>query len=149
MKTPREIAELYRECMEAIRNAIPVDILGPAGDLSPEDYRTMSSTVMIEYNKQEERAAKMNRGGGNYQKPNYPKKEGGQSYGGAASEKQQTLIAELATKIGTDGASAIQQFLDTNEKTSCEELTKSEASSLIDILIPLAPKKPRQGRAPR
>lgn len=124
MKTPREIACQFKECLEAVLNEIPPDICGDIGTFRPEDYRTMAASVMIEFNKQGWSGNKSSGGGGRYTGP--------------ASDKQQALIAKLTFEKKNKGTEdVVQGFLDANDLKSCEELSKSQASSLIDTLAGL------------
>lgn len=118
----KELAELYKTCLETARNTIGVNILGGTSNgqiLTNEDYRMIASSIFIEYNKQHSKG----RGGGN----------GQGKYAGPSTEKQQKAIAAQAMQ-GARKESIINTFLETNNKKSAEELSKSEASTLLDML---------------
>jgi len=138
-RTPREVVVLYKEVADAVMEQIPADIFGKSRILTAEDYRTIVASCMIAYNDQ----FKFKKGGtGGGGQRNYSGQ--GNNYNGNASDKQMVLIAELKESIpNKEGAAAVEQFLDANGKTGIDQLTKSEASSLIDCLLPLAPKKRR------
>ena len=120
MKTPKEIAETYKECLEAVKDTIKPDILGTIGKLKPEDYRTMASSVMIEFNKQ---GYSRGRGGG-----------GGRNYQGPVTEKQVGYIKNLVRDGGAEASDLAEQFLEANGLDSLEKLNSSQASTLIDQL---------------
>ncbi len=118
-----ELRELYQACLEEART-IPPDILARGhnkpiknrADLQfvADDYRQIASSLFIQYNK-------------NHQK------KGQGKYTGPATDKQQKHIAEMAM-LGAKNETIINNFLNVNNRKSAEELTKSEASSLIDLL---------------
>lgn len=116
----RELALLYEECLNAAKE-IDQDILGkiPASSysLSTEDYRGIASSIFIEHCKQQGR------------KRNKAKADGEPS-----TDKQQAFIAGLATKGGKKAGNIIDQFLENNEVKLVDRLTKSQATSLIDLL---------------
>ena len=111
MKTPKQIAGTYKECLEAVKEVIPKDILGKGMEFSAEDYRTMASN------------SKRRGGGGN-----------GGNYQGPASDKQIGYAKSLIKSGGTDAADLVESFLEVNGLDSLDKITKSHATTLIDQL---------------
>lgn len=119
-----EIIAQYKKCLEMVVREIPKDICGSAGDLTPEDYRTITTSVMIEHNRR----------GGYVTAPSTTERTAG-GYAGPSTEKQQAFIAKLITRGKKETEERAQQFLDDNDLSSCEELDKSQAKELIDALL--------------
>jgi hypothetical protein len=116
-----ELTELYRACAEEVRDKIDSDIFGyiDKGEkvhLSLEDLRQIATSIFIEYNRRRQKKGK-----------------GQGKYSGPSTVPQQKHIAEMAM-MGAKNEKIIADFLDANHKKSAEKLTKSEASSLIDLL---------------
>jgi hypothetical protein len=127
-----ELANEMKAALKAARK-IPQDILHHSEEmqLTRDDYKTIATSLFIEYNKQRYREEK---------------KDG--KYEGPSSEKQQNFLGILATE--KDGATEIiSAYLDANGKKSMEELTATEATSLITQLKELPKKERRPNRAPR
>lgn len=136
MKDYTELAKDMAKALAAAKRNIPQDILGEP--LSREDYRNLGVSLFIEKSKQELEEAR------SAKKNNYPprqqtggKPHGNGNYNGNITEDQITLIDKLEEERGQEGTAHIIQFLSTNGKKKLNELTKSEAKSLIDTLIPL------------
>ena len=121
IRTPKEMAGIYLECLEGVRTQIPADILGKdIGNFSPEDYRVMTSSVMIAYFKQFEKKG----GGGQSRKPPGP-----------CSDKQIGYLENLVKTVGKKKAEPIiEQFLESNGLKEITECTSGQASALIDTL---------------
>lgn len=105
-----------KEALAAAKKLIPPNILSSNKDmhLTREDYRMLGTSLFIEHN---------------YSK----RKNSNGDYSGPSTEAQQGFIARLiGERKGSSEATA--QFLDTNEKKSCMDLTSSLASTLIDQL---------------
>ena len=140
-RTPKEVVTLYKEVVDAVMEQIPADVFGKSRLLAAEDYRTIVASCMIAYNDQFKFKNSGNRGG------NYNKPQGSDGYKGESTPSQRALIITLTEKIpGKEGTEIINQFLDNNNYTTIDQLTKSEASTLIDQLIPLSPKGKKSGK---
>lgn len=125
MNTPKQIAETYKECLEAVKDVIPKDLLDPDDSemyFTAEDYRAIASSVMIEFNRQ---------GKGGYR--GGASKNGG-NYSGPSTEGQQKYLAGLAAKLGKKAEDVIQGYLEANSVEAMDKLNKSQATTLIDML---------------
>lgn len=130
----KELRELYQACLEEAKT-IGRDVLGETLKqnyaLRVEDYRQIATSLFIEYNYRHGRnKGKGDKGGG----------QGQGKYSGPSTEKQQKHIATMAMQ-GAKNETIITEFLKANQRTSAEELTKSEASTLIDMLHGANPRR--------
>ena len=117
----RELALLYKDCLEATRDTIGPDILSRKNKeyklLQNEDYRNIATSIFIELNRQHGRDR------------NHTRAEAEPS-----TDKQQAFIGGLAAKGGKKAENIIAQFLDTNEIKLVDKLSKTQATTLINML---------------
>jgi hypothetical protein len=111
-----ELAEEFGVALKAVRNAIPIDIMGKAAhlQLEREDYRKIASGLFIEVHKK--------KGKGEKSKPGGPPTE-------KAFKFMNTLIDEKK-----DGKEIAKQFLETNGLKKLPEIDASQCSALIEVL---------------
>ena len=113
-----ELAILYNECLKAT-NLIDMQALGEVEDfaLTREDYRQIATSIFIELNRQQGR-----------------KRNQARADTEPSTDKQQAFIGGLAAKGGKKAGNIIAQFLDNNETQLVDKLSKSQATTLINLL---------------
>lgn len=129
----KELAELYKACLKETMDTVGLLALGTTDEfvLTKEDLRQIASSIFIQYNINH---GKSQRGIGYIGGAQVREKGKDQGrYEGPSTEKQQKAIAAQAMQ-GARKESIIQNYLGTNGKKNAEELSKSEASTLLDML---------------
>jgi hypothetical protein len=128
-----KMEELANEMKAALRAArkIPQDILhdSPEMLLTREDYKTMATSLFIEYHRSE-------------------KKNGDGKYEGPITEKQLNFV-DILVNEKEHSDDTVMPYLESCGKASVKELTSSEATTLIDMLKTLKKKERRHNCAPR
>lgn len=114
----KESAELFKLCLETAVEVIPPERTTALEPFGNEDYRQIAASLFIQHHK-----------GHSYPQPKGKSKEPQRS-----TENQQNYIGDLLIKAGKKGDAIVDQFLENNEVERIDELSRHQATTLINLL---------------